>query len=82
MLIEITDPHEQVEDVKRTIKYAIDAKESRISNVKAPMNVPGNTTIDFGWCTTFVDFFGFLGFAPTKRSYQRECPCCGTLVDV
>jgi len=31
--------------------------------------------------STFVHASGVLGFTPTRKTYERECPCCGTIIN-
>ena len=78
----LTNYADQIDNIRETIKHAVNLGEARLTSVKAPLNVKDHLYIDFKGCEIFVHASGVLGFEPTERTYQRECECCGNLIDV
>lgn len=77
----LDDYKEQVEDIERTIMLAIENREPRVSNVKAPFEPKDGFNMNFRFCETYIHASGALGFKPTKRTYLKKCPCCKTMID-
>ncbi len=73
---------DQVQNIRETIKCAVDSKEPRITDVKAPFCPKEGYQIDFKYCEIFVHASGNIGFKPTERTYQRVCDCCGNVIKI
>jgi len=73
---------DQVENIKNTIKSAVESRDIRLTNVKAPFEPRYKFFMNFKYCKIFVHASGVLGIKPTKRTYQRECPHCSNMIDI
>lgn len=74
---------QQVENIKQTIDLAVLYREVRLSEVKAPLTIiEDGLVLNFRYCIVDVHASGVLRFTPTKRTFQKECPCCGTMIDI
>ena len=78
----LTNYKEQVENIISTINHAVNSHETQLTDVKAPFEPKDGIRLNFKYCNMFIHASGVLGFTPTERTYQRECPCCGALINI